>query len=51
MGRIGCDLSNQCRNYKLGCAVCSCNWELDEEERIGCGDLSDDYNEEDEDEE
>lgn len=47
MGRIGCDLSNQCRNYKFACHICACNWELDDEERVGCDDLSDDCNEED----
>lgn len=31
--RIGCDLSNQCVNYKRECGNCRENWEIEWETR------------------
>lgn len=32
--KIGCELSNQCYNYKLKCENCNKNWEIEWEERF-----------------
>lgn len=38
--RIGCELSNQCRNYKIECGNCSQNWEIDSDIRMDYEDYS-----------
>lgn len=45
--KIGCDLSNQCYNYKRECGNCSENWEIDFMVRMDYEDYSkEEYDEE-----
>lgn len=37
---IGCDLSNQCSNYKIHCGHCNQNWELPSDDREDYEDYS-----------
>lgn len=45
---IGCELSNQCRNYKSMCGFCSDNYELDN--RVDLESFADDCNIDDDEE-
>lgn len=41
--KIGCEISNQCHNYKMECGNCNQNWEIPIEEREEYNDFSEDY--------